>query len=65
VTGDAKLFASLPTALQTDLAQLASAPVSERTADVQNIATTALSGGYGDSIQKIAEQLQAGVVSAG
>jgi hypothetical protein len=65
VTGDAKLFATLPTALQTDLTQLASAPVSERAADVQNIATTALSGGYGDSIQKIAEQLQSGIVSAG
>jgi hypothetical protein len=65
VTGDAKLFASLPSALQTDLAQLAGAPVSERTADVQKIATTALSGGYGGSIQKIAEQIQTGVLSAG
>jgi hypothetical protein len=63
VTGDAQLFASLPTALQSDLTALTKAPASEQTADVVRIATTALDGGYGATIQKVAGQLESGVAS--
>ncbi|MFF1634219.1 hypothetical protein [Leifsonia sp. NPDC058248] len=63
VTGDAQLFASLPTALQSDLTALSKAPSSEQTADVVKIATTAIAGGYGATIQKVADQLQSGIAS--
>jgi hypothetical protein len=63
VTGDAQLLASLPTALQTDLTALSKAPASQQTADVQRILATALYGGYGTTIQTIADQIQSGIVS--
>ncbi|MDQ1607977.1 MAG: hypothetical protein QOE16_709 [Microbacteriaceae bacterium] len=63
VTGDAELFALLPSALQADLTTLAKAPASAQTVDVQNIVATALSGGYGASIQTIADQIQSAVIS--
>jgi hypothetical protein len=58
ITGDAQLSAKLPDALRTDLASLADAPRSERTADVQNILTTAVSGGYGQDVQELAQQVE-------
>jgi hypothetical protein len=63
VTGDAKLLASLPTALQTDLKALSIAPASAQTADVQKIVSTALAGGYGTTIQTIAGQLESSILS--
>ncbi|HEV7564796.1 MAG: hypothetical protein JWP70_2282 [Leifsonia sp.] len=63
VTGDTQLLASLPTALQTDLTALSKAPASQQTADVQRILATALYGGYGTTIQTIADQIQSGIVS--
>ncbi|RDV45657.1 hypothetical protein DOE76_07480 [Leifsonia sp. ku-ls] len=63
VTGDAQLAAKLPDALRTDLGRLASAPAAERTADVQQIAATALAGGYGDGIQQLAQQAEQGIAA--
>jgi peptidoglycan biosynthesis protein MviN/MurJ (putative lipid II flippase) len=64
VTGDAQLAAKLPSSLRSDLTELASAPSSARTADVQKIAATALSGGYGAGIQQLAQQAEQGIASA-
>jgi len=64
VTGDSQLAAKLPDALRTDLSQLASAPAADRTADVQRIATTALSGGYGAQVQQVADQVEQAVTAA-
>jgi hypothetical protein len=61
VTGDSQLASKLPAALRTDLSQLASAPVAGRAADVQRIATTALSGGYGAQVQQVADQVEQAV----
>lgn len=63
VTGDATLAAKLPASLRSDLSELASAPAAERTPDVQKIAATALSGGYGSGIQELAQQAQQGLAS--
>ncbi|WP_158861838.1 hypothetical protein [Leifsonia sp. AG29] len=63
VTGDAQLAAKLPSSLRSDLTQLASAASSARTADVQKIAATALSGGYGAGIQQLAQQAEQGIAS--
>lgn len=64
VTGDSQLASKLPDSLRSDLSQLASAPAADRTADVQRIATTALSGGYGDQIQQVADQVEQAVTAA-
>lgn len=64
VTGDSQLAAKLPDALRTDLSHLASAPAADRTADVQRIATTALSGGYGAQVQQVADQVEQAVTAA-
>ncbi|MBO1737956.1 hypothetical protein [Leifsonia sp. TF02-11] len=64
VTGDSQLAAKLPDALRSDLSQLASAPAADRTADVQRIATTALSGGYGAQVQQVADQVEQAVTAA-
>ncbi len=64
VTGDAQLAAKLPASLRSDLAELASAPSAERTADVQKIVATAVSGGYGSGIQQLAQQAEKGITSA-
>lgn len=63
ITGDAQLSAKLPASLRTDLSSLAAAPESERTADVQHVITTAVSGGYGQDIQQLAQQVEQQVVS--
>ncbi|WP_348789335.1 hypothetical protein [Leifsonia sp. NPDC080035] len=63
VTADAQLSAKLPEALRSDLSSLATAPASERTADVQKVVSTAVSGGYGHDIQQLAEQVEQQVVS--
>ncbi|MCI0157039.1 hypothetical protein KNO15_10065 [Leifsonia shinshuensis] len=64
VAGDSQLAAKLPDALRTDLSQLASAPAADRTADVQRIATTALSGGYGSQLQQVADQVEQALTAA-
>lgn len=64
VTGDSQLASKLPDSLRTDLSQLASAPAADRSADVQRIATTALSGGYGGQIQQVADQVEQTVTAA-
>ena len=64
VTGDSQLASKLPDSLRNDLSELASAPAAARTADVQRIATTALSGGYGAQIQQVADQVEQTVTAA-
>ncbi len=53
-----KLFAKLPANLQTDLTTLKNAAPAQTDAQAAKIKTTALSGGYGTSIQKLAEGIQ-------
>ncbi|WP_295123220.1 hypothetical protein [uncultured Leifsonia sp.] len=64
VAGDRGLAAKLPDSLRTDLSQLASAPAADRTADVQKVVTTALSGGYGAQLQQVADQVEQAVTAA-
>jgi len=64
VTGDSQLASKLPDSLRTDLSQLASAPASAQTADLQHLATTALSGGYGSQVQQVADQIESAVTAA-
>ncbi|GAA4139230.1 hypothetical protein [Leifsonia shinshuensis] len=64
VTGDSQLASKLPDSLRTDLSQLASAPASAQTADLQHLATTALSGGYGSQVQQVADQLESALTAA-
>ena len=54
-------FAKLPAALQTDLTALKKATGTDIATDATAIKTKALSGGYGDKIQKFAERVQAHV----
>jgi hypothetical protein len=53
------LFATLPANLQTDLTTLKNAPAADLGTDAKKTEATALSGGYGQMIQKIAEGIQA------
>ena len=64
VTGDSQLASKLPDSLRADLSQLASAPAADRTADVQHIATSALSGGYGAQVQQVADQIESALTAA-
>ncbi|QNE36365.1 hypothetical protein [Leifsonia shinshuensis] len=64
VTGDSQLASKLPDSLRSDLSQLASAPASAQTADLQHLATTALSGGYGSQVQQVADQIESAVTAA-
>ncbi|MEY9952289.1 hypothetical protein [Leifsonia sp. EB34] len=64
VTGDSQLASKLPDSLRADLSQLASAPASAQTADLQHLATTALSGGYGSQVQQVADQIESAVTAA-
>ncbi len=50
-----KAFAKLPAALQADVKTLKGAPAADRVKDAYKIKATALSGGYGTQIQKLAE----------
>jgi hypothetical protein len=58
IAGHAELFASLPANLQADLTTLKDASAADRTAAAQTIETTALAGGYGDQIKKLATEIQ-------
>jgi hypothetical protein len=58
LAGHAELFASLPANLQADLTTLKDASSADRTAAAQKIETTALDGGYGEQITKLATQIQ-------
>jgi hypothetical protein len=51
-------FAALPAALQADLTALKKATGGDIATDATAIKTKALSGGYGDRIQKFAERVQ-------
>ena len=53
-----KLFAKLPANLQTDLTALKNAAPADLDAQANKIKDTALSGGYGAKVQKMAEALQ-------
>ncbi|WP_284987409.1 hypothetical protein [Arthrobacter sp. fls2-241-R2A-172] len=53
-----KAFSKLPETLQSDLKTLEAAPAAERDSDAQKIKDTALNGGYGDKVQKIAKAIQ-------
>lgn len=64
VTGDSQLASKLPDSLRSDLSQLASAPASAQSADLQHLATTALSGGYGSQVQQVADQVESAVTAA-
>jgi hypothetical protein len=55
--GHPELFAQLPANLQSDLTSIKDAPASEAGAEATKAKDTALSGGYGEQIQKIAEGL--------
>ena len=65
LAGQEKLFAELPSKLQSDLTALKNAPVADQTADALKIETTALSGGYGAQIEKVAEGIQSAVSALG
>jgi hypothetical protein len=54
---------SLPRSVQHDLTSLTKAPQAEQGPDLQKLATKALGGGYGSSVQKLAEQLQSGILA--
>ncbi|ALE06191.1 hypothetical protein AL755_13170 [Arthrobacter sp. ERGS1:01] len=56
-------FAKLPTQLKTDLSTLEAAPAASRDADAALIKSTALSGGYGATIQKEAQAITAKLAS--
>lgn len=60
IVADTAVFSLLPDSLQGDLKALAGAPAQDRTADAKKIVSTALSGGYGSAIQKLATQLKSG-----
>jgi hypothetical protein len=59
------LAASLPANLRSDLAALKNAPAPDQDADAQKIETSALAGGYGQQIEKIAEGIQAALAGSG
>ena len=58
IVNDEALFAKLPAALQTALTTLKNAPAADAVADAQLIKTTALDGGYGTQIEKLAKALE-------
>jgi hypothetical protein len=58
IVADAPLLSLLPDSLQGDLKTLAGASAQDRTADAKKVVSTALSGGYGTAIQKLATQLK-------
>lgn len=55
--GNPDVFAKLPANLQSDLTAIKNAPASEAGAEAKRAEATALSGGYGAQVQKIAEHL--------
>lgn len=59
------LAASLPASLRSDLTALKNASAADQDADVQKIETTALTGGYGRQIEKIADGIQAALAGSG
>lgn len=58
IVADGAVFGLLPDSLQHDLKTLAGASSQQRTADAKKIVSTALSGGYGSAIQKLATGLK-------
>lgn len=57
-------FGKLPANLQADLKTLEGAAAADRDADAGKIKGTALNGGYGDQIQKLAKAVQANLAKA-
>ena len=53
-----KAFSKLPENLQSDLKTLEAAPAADRDSDASKIKDTALNGGYGDQVQKLAKAIQ-------
>jgi hypothetical protein len=53
------IFSALPANLQSDLTALKSAPTADAVAQAQEIKSTALAGGYGAQLEKLATDLQA------
>lgn len=64
IAGHPKLFGELPARLRTDLTTLGNAPAGDQLADVQKIEATALAGGYGVSIEKIARGLSSALATS-
>ncbi len=58
-----KLFAKFPANLQTDLTSLKNATGAAIATDAATLKNTALSGGYGAEVQKVAERIQTRVQS--
>ncbi len=58
--GQTALFATLPSALQADLTALKNASPTARDAAAQKVTTTALDGGYGAEVKRIATGLSNG-----
>ena len=65
LVGSPKLFAKLPANLQTDLTTLKNATGADVATDAATLKSTALSGGYGAEVQKVAERIQARVQAGG
>ena len=63
VAGDPQLASKLPASLRSDLSTLAAAPASAQADDMQNIAVTALQGGYGAQVKQLADQIEQQVTS--
>ncbi len=53
------IFTALPANLQSDLTSLKSAPTADAVTQAEQIKSTALAGGYGTQLQKLATDLQA------
>jgi hypothetical protein len=53
-----RLLSKLPASLRSDVTDLKNAPASDDAAEVEKIETTAITGGYGARIQKLAQQLE-------
>lgn len=58
LANDDTAFSLLPSKLQSDVMTLKKASPADRTADAKKIATTALYGGYGTLIEKVAKEIR-------
>lgn len=58
LAGHPVLFESLPANLQTDLTELKDASATDRTAVAETITATAVDGGYGELVQKLALKIE-------
>ena len=59
IIGNQAVFSALPSNLQSDLTALKSAPTADAAAQAEQIKSTALAGGYGAQLEKLATDLKA------